>query len=236
MQASPIFYLEVRFMSEKQLILKAEGLQKVFKGAAPLEIFKEVSLELFAGESVAILGKSGSGKSSLLHILGTLDSPTKGKVSFPKAKNLSLQEIRLSHVAFVFQSFHLLEDYTLLENVLMPGKVSRKKKNLVERADYLLEKVDLLDKKEIPLKLLSGGEKQRATIARALYNDPEILLVDEPTGSLDAENARIVQELLLQECKKMNKALVLVTHDKEFAALCDRTLTLKEGQLFEDSK
>jgi lipoprotein-releasing system ATP-binding protein len=218
-------------MSEKKLILKAEGLKKVFPGPTPLEIFKDVSLKLFAGESVAIVGKSGSGKSSLLHILGTLDTPTKGKVIFPEAKKLSLQEIRLLHVSFVFQSFHLLEDYTLLENILMPGKVARKKKGLEERANFLLEQVGLLDKKEIPLKLLSGGEKQRATIARALYNDPEILLVDEPTGSLDAENAKNVREILLAACKKMNKALVLVTHDPEFAALCDRTLTLKEGRL-----
>lgn len=214
-------------------ILKATKIQKIFPGPTPLEIFKDISLEIYKGESVAIIGKSGSGKSSLLHILGTLDTPTSGSIIFPSMPDASLQKIRSHKIGFVFQSFHLLEDYTLLENILMPGKIAggKNKTLLKSRALELLEKVNLIDKKNMPLKLLSGGEKQRAAIARALYNDPDILFVDEPTGSLDSTNARLVQDLLLGCCKKQGKALFLVTHDEEFASCCDRMFTLKEGRL-----
>ncbi len=215
-------------------ILQAIGIQKIFSGPESLEILKDISLEVFAGESIAIIGKSGSGKSSLLHILGTLDTPTKGTVSFPQMPaSASFQSLRSSQIGFVFQSFHLLEDYTLIENILMPGKIARKGKEkiLVKRALDLLAQVDLLEKKDYPVKLLSGGEKQRASIARSLFNNPDILFVDEPTGSLDPINARIVQNLLIESCKKHNKSLVLVTHDEEFAACCDRVFILKDGIL-----
>lgn len=212
-------------------VLSAKNLQKVFKDPKPLEIFKDLSLDLAPGQSIAIIGKSGCGKSSLLHILGTLDSPTKGAVSFPLASGKTVEEIRSKHIGFVFQSFNLLEDYTLLENTLMPGKIARTKGDLRKRAKELLQKVDLLDKCHVPLKLLSGGEKQRAAVARALFNDPDILLVDEPTGSLDPASAKVVQKMLLSTCKELNKALILVTHDKEFAFLCDEVLLLEGGSL-----
>lgn len=212
-------------------ILEATNLQKVFKGPKPLEIFKDLSLSLAPGKSVAIIGKSGCGKSSLLHILGTLDSPTKGQVLFPQAKEKSIEQIRSKHIGFVFQSFNLLEDYTLLENTLMPGKIAKAKGDLKARAKELLHKVGLLDKCDVPLKLLSGGEKQRAAVARALFNDPDILLVDEPTGSLDPTSAKLVQEVLLNTCKELDKALILVTHDSEFATLCDEVLLLEGGKL-----
>lgn len=221
-------------MKKNLPILEAVGIQKVFSGPESIEILKNISLEVFTGESVAIIGKSGSGKSSLLHILGTLDTPTKGKVTFPGMPNeISFQSLRGNHIGFVFQSFHLLEDYTLLENILMPGKITRKHKEniLIKRAKDLLKQVDLLEKQDYAVKLLSGGEKQRASIARALFNDPDILFVDEPTGSLDPINARIVQNLLITSCKKHNKALVLVTHDDEFASTCDKVFILKEGVL-----
>lgn len=213
-------------------ILQADNIHKVFPGEKPLEILKGVSLTVYPGQSIAIIGKSGSGKSSLLHILGTLDSPTSGSILFPKASTTCLQTIRSTQIGFVFQSFHLLEDYTLLENILMPGKIVRKnQKQLLQKALDLLASVDLLSKKDIPVKFLSGGEKQRASLARALLNNPEILFVDEPTGNLDSTNAKQVQTLLLDCCKKQNKALVLVTHDEEFANLCDHVFFLKEGRL-----
>lgn len=213
-------------------VLQATGLSKTFTGPPPLALFEDVSLTVYPKEAIAIIGKSGSGKSSLLHILGTLDAPTKGTVTFPRAKSLSLEQIRSQHIGFVFQSFHLLEDYTLLENILMPGKIAKQPQAfLKERALELLEQVGLLEKKDQPVKLLSGGEKQRAAIARSLCNDPDILFVDEPTGNLDRQNALMVQELLLKCCKKMEKALILVTHDEDFASLCDKTYHLKEGRL-----
>ncbi len=220
-------------MNPAKPILQAHLIQKVFPGRTPLEIFKNISLEIYPGESIAIIGKSGSGKSSLLHILGTLDTPTSGSIKFPSMPKASLEMIRSHKIGFVFQSFHLLEDYTLLENIMMPGKIARKRHNdsLKKRALELLEKVDLLDKQSIPLKLLSGGEKQRAAVARALFNDPDILFVDEPTGSLDSTNAKIIQNLLLNCCKQEGKALFLVTHDEEFASCCDKVFTLKEGSL-----
>lgn len=215
-------------------VLQAIGIQKVFSGPESLEILKDISLEVFSGESVAIIGKSGSGKSSLLHILGTLDTPTKGTVKFPQmASSTSFQMLRSNQIGFVFQSFHLLEDYSLIENILMPGRIAKKSKesSLVKRALELLTQVDLLEKKDYPVKLLSGGEKQRASIARSLFNNPDILFVDEPTGSLDPINASIVQNLLIESCKKHKKSLVLVTHDDEFAACCDRVFILKDGIL-----
>lgn len=214
-------------------VLKANNLTKIFPGKPPLTLFDDISLTLYPGEAIAIVGKSGSGKSSLLHILGTLDTPTNGSVIFPRAPPLSLGQLRSKHIGFVFQSFHLLEDYTLLENIMMPGKIAKDSSStLKERALNLLAQVDLLELKDSPVKLLSGGEKQRASLARSLFNDPEVLFVDEPTGNLDRKNALIVQDLLLTCCKKYGKALVLVTHDEDFADLCDKTYHLKEGKLF----
>ncbi len=219
-------------MTQPLPLLEAKNLCKTFSGYTPLILLEDVSLTLHPKEAIAIKGKSGSGKSSLLHILGTLDSPTKGTVTFPRAPNLSLEQIRSSHVGFIFQSFHLLEDYTLLENVLMPGKIAKTPPILLkERALELLNQVGLLEKKDLPVKLLSGGEKQRAALARSLCNDPDILFVDEPTGNLDRTNALMVQDLLLECCKKYGKALVLVTHDEDFASLCDKTYHLKDGRL-----
>ena len=218
------------------LVLQAKNLFKTFSGPQPLEILKGVSLDLHQGKSIAIIGKSGSGKSSLLHILGTLDTPTKGSLTICQKEAFShFKEIRREKLGFVFQSFHLLEDYTLLENILMPAQISRKNTAstsvFYKKALDLLDFVDLLEKANMPAKLLSGGEKQRAALARAFCNDPEILLVDEPTGNLDPANADLVERLLLDGCKKHKKSLILVTHDEEFAARCDEVYLLKEGLL-----
>jgi lipoprotein-releasing system ATP-binding protein len=210
-------------------VLKASSLRKEFPG---LVLFDNLSLSVHKGESIAIIGKSGSGKSTLLHILGTLEKPTKGEVLFPTAPKMDSNYLRMNHIGFVFQSFELLDDYTLLENVLLPGKIARSSSPLCEkRALDLLQSVGLLEKKDLPSKLLSGGEKQRGAIARALCNDPEILFVDEPTGNLDPTNAKIVQEFLFSCCRSYGKSLVLVTHDKELALLCDKQYELKEGRL-----
>ncbi len=218
------------------LILEAKNICKTFSGAEPLQILKNVSLELYQGKSIAIIGKSGSGKSSLLHIFGTLDTPTSGSLTICQKEAFThAKELRGKNIGFVFQSFHLLEDYTLLENILMPAQILRKNtsssSSSAEKAKELLQFVGLLEKANLPAKLLSGGEKQRAALARAFCNNPDILLVDEPTGNLDPMNANLVQSLLLDGCKKQGKSLILVTHDEEFASLCDEVFLLKEGTL-----
>ncbi len=219
-------------------LLQAKDLYKTFSsaGSDPIEILTGVSLDLYPGKSIAIIGKSGSGKSSLLHILGTLDAPNSGTLTICEKEAFShARELRTQNIGFVFQSFHLLEDYTLLENILIPAQIARKNtrpsSELFSRAKKLLEFVGLVERANAPAKLLSGGEKQRASIARALFNDPDILLVDEPTGNLDPVNASLVQKLLLSSCKEQNKSLILVTHDEEFAALCDEVFLLKNGKL-----
>jgi lipoprotein-releasing system ATP-binding protein len=218
------------------LLLQAKNLSKTFSGREALQILKDVSLDLYQGKSIAIIGKSGCGKSSLLHILGTLDAPTSGSLTICNKEAFShSKELRAEKIGFVFQSFHLLEDYTLIENILMPARILRKKTNDLStpfsKAKELLEFVGLLDKANLPAKLLSGGEKQRAALARAFCNNPDILLVDEPTGNLDPGNAALVQKLLLSGCKKEGKSLILVTHDEEFASLCDEAFLLKDGTL-----
>lgn len=212
------------------VVLEARNIVKILEGDEPL--LRDISLTVHEGESIAISGKSGSGKSSLLHILGGLDLPTSGSVSFPRAKNRSPEELRREYLAFIFQAFHLLEEYSLLDNVIMPGKIARKPKNcLRKRGEELLALVHLEHKITTPVKLLSGGEKQRAAIARALCNSPKILFVDEPTGNLDTTSASEIEDLLLSCCRKEGTGLVLVTHDIDFADRCDRRYRLEGGIL-----
>jgi lipoprotein-releasing system ATP-binding protein len=217
-------------------LLQAKDLHKTFAGPKPVEILQGVSLDLSMGESVAIIGKSGSGKSTLLHILGTLDTPSSGSVTISGKDAFSnTAKLRRDSLGFVFQSFHLLEDYTLLENILMPASITRK--NIAPgsasylHAQELIEFIGLSDRAKTPVKFLSGGEKQRVAIARAFCNNPDLLFVDEPTGNLDPINAKIVQDLSMEGCKKQGKSLILVTHDEEFAFFCDRVFMLKEGHL-----
>ncbi len=211
-------------------VLSAKNISKSFPG---IELLNQLSLEVAAGEAVAIMGKSGTGKSTLLHILGTLEAPSAGEVAIAgqlaRPANTSL--IRNRHVGFIFQAFHLLEEETALFNVLMPAKIARKEKEQLPRALELLSKVELASRKDLLVKHLSGGEKQRVAIARALCNDPELILADEPTGNLDHATSQAIHALLIGTAKKFNKALIVVTHDPELAALCDRTLILKEGHL-----
>lgn len=211
------------------MILEAKKIDKKFPGA---HVLRNVSFEIRESETVAIMGKSGEGKSTLLHILGTLDTPTSGSLRIcgkePTAAHFA--KIRNEQIGFIFQFYHLLEDFTVLENVLMPLMINRSSDN--ERAQMLIEAVGLKGKEKSQTKHLSGGEKQRVAIARALVTKPKLILADEPTGNLDETNSRIIQKLLLSLAKESNTAVVIVTHDEEFAELCDRRLFLKEGQLY----
>lgn len=218
-----------------QYVLEAENLHKSFPSSPPHHVLQGIFLQVKPGETIAIMGKSGEGKSTLLHILATLDSPTQGTVKIcgqipPKNK---LANIRNAHMGFIFQSYHLLEDFTTLDNVLMPLKISRKGGSEAKViGQRLLKEVGLEGKENLLAKYLSGGEKQRVAIARALCNHPDLLLADEPTGNLDRSHSQEIQQLLLHTAKKLGKSLIVVTHDEEFARQCDRVLLLKGGHLY----
>lgn len=212
-------------------VIEVEHLYKTFP---PRTILQDISFEILQGEAVAIMGKSGEGKSTLLHILGTLESPTQGTMIIcgKVPEKDSLAELRNKHVGFVFQDYHLLEDFTVLENVLMPLKIARKDRSYIIHAQNLIKEVGLELLAHTQTKFLSGGEKQRVAIARAMSCFPDIIFADEPTGNLDEELSREIEQLLLQTVKKYNKTLVVVTHDENFAGLCDRILLLKAGHLY----
>lgn len=222
-------------------ILQAKYLRKIFPYPAHIEVLKGVSLELYRGQSLAIMGASGEGKSTLLHILGTLEEPSTGSLLIA-GKEVTLRtsaSIRNRHMGFVFQSFHLLEDYTALQNVLMPALIAgediRKGSPSYMRAIELLDRVGLSHRALFSTKLLSGGEKQRVAIARALCNDPDILLADEPSGNLDKTNSQNIHDMLLHCTRDLNKALIVVTHSQELAALCDLRYRLSNGFLSQEA-
>ncbi len=205
------------------MILKAKQIVKTY-GKTP--VLQGVSLSLYSGESLAITGRSGAGKTTLLHILGTLESPDSGEIEIAGhlARPSLFSILRQKYIGFVFQSYNLLEDFTSVENVLMPARIARKKVSKEDGLE-LLSKVGLESKALLPVKLLSGGERQRVAIARALCNDPSIILADEPTGNLDRANAQKISEILLT----LGKSLIIVTHDLELASLCQQQIQLERS-------
>lgn len=212
-----------------------------FNKDAQLEqaVLKGISLKINQGEAIAIIGPSGSGKSTLLNLLGTLDQATSGSISFDgkELKDFKDQQLALfrnQKIGFVFQSHHLLPQLNVLENILLPSiahgdKQSRKEAE--ERARKWLEEVGLSEKVEQFPSNLSGGECQRVAVIRALINQPDLILADEPTGSLDSESADVVGDLLLKLSQEQNVALVLVTHSKVLAEKVGKAYELKEGVL-----
>lgn len=226
-------------MSQKSTspILVATNLHKAYKQPHLVSLFKGVNLTVYPGETVAIVGRSGEGKSTLLQILGTLENPCSGslKIGGQEISSSNKAAIRNQLIGFIFQSFHLLEDYTVLENILMPARIARqstsKGSSAEQHAWSLLEKVGLSERAHFHTKLLSGGEKQRVALARALCNNPNMILADEPSGNLDKQTALIIHNLLLSLAKEQNKSLIIVTHDRELAALCDKQYNLSNGQL-----
>ncbi len=212
------------------------------KGEGEITILKDLDLAIVQGRSTAIIGKSGSGKSTLLHIAGGLDSPTEGRVlcsgtDFSSLDDRRRSELRNLHIGFIFQANLLLEDFTALENVMAPALIAgRKASECRNRALSLLERLGLGDRVNHLPGQLSGGEKQRVAICRALMNEPEVILADEPTGALDEENAVEVENLLLELVREEGRSLLLVTHNQDFASKCDvvymlrnRNLSLEKG-------
>lgn len=218
-------------------LLVATTLWKRFCYPKPRDLLKGIDITVYKGERVALVGPSGSGKSTLLSILATLDPPSSGEIIFlgKPIKKWDLSFLRNQVFGFVFQQYHLLEEYSVLENILMPAYISRqsitRKSKAYLFAIGLLERIGMLAQKDFPVKQLSGGEQQRIAIARALCNNPSLIFADEPSGNLDKKNAVIIYELLFSFCASMNKAMIVVTHDKELAAMCDRTLYLESGKL-----
>ena len=221
----------------KKIILQAKKLQKSFYYPAQVTILKNLNLVVHRGETVAIMGRSGQGKSTLLQILGTLEKPCSGELTIADQtiSRFNCGKIRNQHIAFIFQSFHLLEDYSALENILMPARIARnptsKESQAYQHALYLLERVGLTDRAHFNTKLLSGGEKQRVAIARALCNDPDIIFADEPSGNLDKQTAQDIHKTLLDFAHERDKTLIIVTHDPDLAALCSTRYILENGEL-----
>ncbi len=215
-------------------VLEARGITKtVGVGRAARLLLEEVSLHVNADEVVAVLGRSGSGKSTLLHLLGGLDRPDRGRITLAGTELTAqspraLARTRLQHIGFVFQSFHLIEELSGEENVLLPARLPGARKGGQRRAQRLIEELGLAPVAHRRPHELSGGEQQRFAIARALVNDPELLLADEPTGNLDQENGAAVLELLRG---LSDRAVVIVTHEPQAAAIADRVLHLRDGRL-----
>src|SRR5262245_48366965 len=204
--------------------------------SGPLSVLRGISLELPAGEALAVMGPSGSGKSTLLHILGTLDQPTSGTVRLADRDPFALPEPELAdfrnrHIGFVFQDHHLLPQCSVLENVLIPTLAGGRDQNAETWARELLGRVGLAERLEHRPAELSGGERQRVAVARALIRHPLLLLADEPTGNLDRRSAQTVGELLLDLHRQEKTILVVVTHSAELARMFPRRLEMVDGTL-----
>jgi len=219
--------------------IEACNVERTFEGAdgRVIRVLRGVNLRLARGETVSIVGPSGSGKSTLLHILGGLDLPSSGRVALggrdrAELDDLELASVRNRYVGFVFQFHHLLRDFTALENVMMPQLIAGAPRAAARRrAMSLLEQVGLAERSgHVPAKL-SGGEQQRVAAARALANEPPVLLADEPSGNLDLETSELMHDVLFDLVRDHGTAMVVVTHNRELAARTDRILRLSAGVL-----
>jgi len=211
--------------------------KNIHKSFGDLDVLKGVELNVTKGEIVSIVGPSGAGKTTLLQILGTLDKPNAGEVlvdgiDFSKLGEKELAAFRNKHIGFIFQFHQLLPEFTALENVMIPALIAGKdNKKTTQKAKEILAYLQLTDRMEHKPNELSGGEKQRVTVARALINDPSLILADEPSGSLDTKNRDELHKLLFDLRDKYGLTIVIVTHDKELAALSDRVIEMRDGTI-----
>jgi len=219
------------------VLIRASHLSKVYGDHHHVAVFTDLSLEVKRGEKLVIVGQSGVGKSTLLYLLGALDRPTSGTVSFEDVVLNELDERRLAdfrnrQIGFIFQFHHLLPDFTALENTMMPGLIRGMPRDAAAAAARrVLEHVGLAERLEHKPGELSGGEQQRVAVARAIVLGPQAILADEPTGNLDPATAEEVHQLLVDLNQRQGITLVVVTHNERLASLADRTLQLKAGGL-----
>lgn len=216
------------------MLVKATGLEKSY---GSLKVLKGIDLEIASSEIVSIVGASGAGKSTLLHLIGTLDQPDAGRILLNGQEIQSLRgdrlaEFRNRHIGFIFQFHQLLPEFTALENTAMPALISGLKKDEAEyKAMEFLKLMGISERASHKPSELSGGEQQRVAISRALINDPELILADEPSGNLDSANATSLHRLFFELRERLKKTFIIVTHNDELAAMADRKLTMKDGKI-----
>lgn len=220
-------------------IIEIKNLYKAYKnGVKNVEVLKGINLKISRGKFVCIQGPSGAGKSTLLNLMGTLDKPDQGEVLFEgkdifRFNEKKITQLRNERVGFVFQFYHLLPEFSALENVMLPALI----KNWWQRGEVLgcakkiFSEIGLIDRMQFMPNQLSGGEQQRVAIARALINNPDVLLCDEPTGNLDSQNGLKILDILKTLSRENNTTVVLVTHNREIARVCDEVVYLKDGRL-----
>lgn len=230
----PVLIPFIAIIGYFRLMLNARNIEKHY---GSLQVLKSVEIDIKQAEIVSIVGSSGAGKSTFLHILGTLDKPDKGEVvlkgqRIDKLTGKALSKFRNKHIGFIFQFHHLLPEFTALENVCIPGWIAgSKKKETENRAIELLTILGLRDRLQNKPGQLSGGEQQRVAVARALINNPSIIMADEPTGNLDSANAKELHKLFIQLRDQYKQTFLIVTHNEELAAMSDRVLHMKDGKM-----
>lgn len=230
----PVLIPFIAIIGYFRLMLNARNIEKHY---GSLQVLKSVEIDIKQAEIVSIVGSSGAGKSTFLHILGTLDKPDKGEVvlkgqRIDKLTGKALSKFRNKHIGFIFQFHHLLPEFTALENVCIPGWIAgTKKKETENRAIELLTILGLRDRLQNKPGQLSGGEQQRVAVARALINNPSIIMADEPTGNLDSANAKELHKLFIQLRDQYKQTFLIVTHNEELAAMSDRVLHMKDGKM-----
>lgn len=224
-------------MTDKDIILEGVDIHKSFPtGAGTLHVLKGVDVGVKKGEIVAVVGASGVGKSTLLHILGALDRPTKGKVNLNSTDIFSLSDKKLAHfrnktIGFVFQFHHLLPEFSALENVMMPKLIAGGEENSIKKkAMDILSEVGLLERAHHKPGELSGGEQQRVAVARALINDPQVVIADEPSGNLDKATGEELHNLISELNQKKGQTFIIATHNQLLAQRAHRIITLIEGK------
>ena len=232
-----VIWLNMSLNDYKAIMIKLEGITKSF---GSLQVLKGIDLEINKGEIISIVGPSGAGKTTLLHIMGTLDEPDAGVVQIDgtvvsRMKEKELSAFRNKNIGFVFQFHQLLPEFTALENVMIPALIAGvSSKEAHERAMKILDFMGLVDRASHKPNELSGGEKQRVAVARALINDPAVILADEPSGSLDTHNKEDLHQLFFDLRDRLGQTFVIVTHDEGLAKITDRTVHIVDGMIKKD--
>jgi lipoprotein-releasing system ATP-binding protein len=219
-------------------VISLHNINKIYGNGVRTQVLFDINFEISPGEFVALIGASGSGKSTLLNLVGLLDTPTSGRVLIAGKDAALLEEderakLRSEHLGFIFQSHYLLPEFSIFENVFMPCRLRGENEGSESftRVAYLLEKVGLADHRSKYPYQLSGGQQQRAAIVRALANQPNLILADEPTGNLDSQTRDVVFEVMRELCKQNNQAFLMVTHDATLSVAADRVVTILDGRI-----